>query len=124
MNNYMKQRYKGRRSMCFDILGRKCILCGETDESLLQFDHIDRDTKDHSIADMMLWAKNRLLEEIKKCQVLCKSCHIKKTLSDLNQKDARLTHGTISSYRYCKCTVCKEFMSNYNKKKRKERMGS
>lgn len=57
-----------------------CIQCGETDVILLDFDHRDPKTKEHNISQLIRkvgWDK--VLEEINKCDVLCVSCHRRKT---------------------------------------------
>jgi len=60
--------------------------------------------------------------EISKCQLLCKKCHEEKTLLDMGRVSAKITHGTLSSYRYCKCGSCKkaksEYMRSFRKKKK------
>ena len=88
------------------------MLCGSIYD--LEIDHIDRATKSFSPLDKILsmpWASFE--EELKKCQLLCKTCHATKTLSDLNKEQIKgqNKHGTLSSYRYCgppKCKECKE----------------
>jgi hypothetical protein len=113
-NKYMSKRYAERRLFAINKLGGVCVECGS--KKNLEFDHIDRSTKSFSMADCMLWAKERFLRELDKCQLLCKSCHQKKTLVDLNQTDGRNSHGTLSSYKYCRCDICKKAQREYNKK--------
>lgn len=52
-------------------------------------------------------------------QLLCRSCHEAKTLVDRGQESAKESHGTLSSYKYCKCNLCKkakaDYMSRYHK---------
>ena len=52
-----------------------CKRCGSTDN--LEVDHIDRKTK--LISPTKLWSLSKdnpkRVEELKKCQVLCSSCH-------------------------------------------------
>lgn len=124
MNNYMKKRYKERKIFCLNFLGGECVNCGETRYEFLQFDHIVRNSKEEVISNMMLWAKKRLIEELKKCQILCEKCHQEKTLIESGKKDARKNHGTISSYRYCKCELCKKAKSLSNKKYKKKKNNS
>lgn len=62
-----------------------CETCGETDPRVLQFDHLDRKDK---IAPISILVKNyhrwdSLLEEIRKCQILCANCHAKRTAVQL-----------------------------------------
>jgi len=113
-NEYMKKRYAERRKFAISFLGGKCSSCGCNEN--LEFDHIDRKTKSFVIADGLLWAKERLINELKKCQLLCQTCHQAKTLIDLDQTDGRNTHGTLTSYQYCKCELCKKAQSDYMKK--------
>ena len=77
-----------------------CVQCGSWDE--LEVDHIDPTAKvDHRV---WTWSPERRSRELEKCQVLCSSCHDKKTWMG-----RRAGHGTISMYRKgCKCAECKE----------------
>lgn len=57
-----------------------CVVCGEADPVVLEFDHIDRKTKRDNIAQMITqreWPV--ILAEIEKCQVMCANCHRRKT---------------------------------------------
>jgi hypothetical protein len=65
---------KKRRQQWFEDNG-PCRQCGSTND--LQLDHVDVFTKvSHSVWS---WSKQRRDEELKKCQVLCKDCHDKKS---------------------------------------------
>ena len=56
-----------------------CIECGETDIHLLQFHHINPDTKRYCISDMIRQRSGieTIKTEIDKCCVLCVNCHEK-----------------------------------------------
>jgi 5-methylcytosine-specific restriction endonuclease McrA len=110
MRDYMLRRYHRRRNAAIKFLGGKCA-CGETEG--LQFDHKDRRKKSFTIAKLWGVSESRFWVEIAKCQLLCDDCHEKKTLADLGQVSAKTTHGTLSSYRYCKCAVCREAKAEY-----------
>ncbi|OHD23806.1 MAG: hypothetical protein A2Y38_17095 [Spirochaetes bacterium GWB1_59_5] len=117
MRKYMNARLVKRRAMCVELLGGKCARC--TSINILEFDHIDPKTKSFNIGGALSSMAWELLEpELKKCQLLCKRCHQKKNLVDGNMQNARTTHGTLSSYRYCKCGLCRLAKSRYNKKQR------
>ena len=116
MKEYMKKRYHTRREYGIKKLGGCCSNCGSVDS--LEFDHIDPTTKKYTIAKAWTFSSKRFEEELTKCQLLCRSCHQKKSLKDAGQKDARSTHGTLSSYRYCRCDLCTKAKSDYNKKSR------
>ena len=110
---YMNKRYSEKREWAINLLGGKCCKCGSTEN--LEFDHINPEDKKDVIANLLVKSKERLLDELKKCQLLCTNCHYEKTLKDLNHEDAKLIHGTISSIRYCKCEICKKAKREYNK---------
>ena len=118
MKEYMLKRYHTRRAEAIQKLGGSCQ-CGVTND--LQFDHIDRNTKSFTIAKLSSVNDKAFWEEISKCQLLCHECHQKKTLTDLGQVSAKTTHGTLSSYRYCRCQTCVKFKSQYTAEHRKER---
>lgn len=63
-----------------------CKTCGEQDYVVLEFDHRDRKDKKFTIAkavgNVMVWDK--LLVEIKKCDILCANCHRRKTAKEMN----------------------------------------
>lgn len=50
-----------------------CEICGNEDYRVLEFHHLSN--KDNNIADMLTYSKDRILEEITKCKVLCANCH-------------------------------------------------
>lgn len=57
----------------------KCLKCGEDHVSTLQFHHINPKEKEFSIsvASRKGYSKQRILDEISKCIVLCANCHFK-----------------------------------------------
>lgn len=77
MRDYMLRRYHARRELMFERLGRACISCGSTDE--LEADHIDASTKSFPVAKLWSVSLVRFIEEIDKCQILCRPCHITKS---------------------------------------------
>lgn len=113
MREYLLRRYYERKKEAQLLLGGKCRKCGSINK--LEFDHIDPKEKEFTIS--MLWniSHDRFIKEVKKCQLLCKECHKKKTLEDLGQQDARKTHGTLSSYRYCRCSLCLKAKRDWNR---------
>jgi len=120
MVKYMKKRYKTKRSLTLISLGNQCAKCNT--KKNLEIDHIDSYKKDFDISKIWNYSENKFKKELNKCQLLCQECHIKKTRQESNQLDARSTHGTLSSYRYCKCIECKkvkrDWMREYRKKKK------
>jgi len=63
---------------------KECAVCGETNPLTLEFDHIH--CKEHSISEMCRKgiSKEKIIEEVKKCRILCSCCHQIKTLCEQN----------------------------------------
>ena len=112
----MRERRIKRRNKLKAMLGGRCK-CGSLKK--LEFDHIDRKEKSFTISMGLDKPWKVLVVEVKKCQLLCKKCHIKKTAKDLLPK-----HGTVSRYIHkkkpCKCKKCKEAKSRADKKYKKK----
>jgi hypothetical protein len=83
--NNKEYYYQKRREYMVDLMNwvdgmkkeKGCGNCGTLEN--LTYHHIDPKTKVMEIADMVNAMKNRneILEEIKKCSVLCLSCHMR-----------------------------------------------
>lgn len=57
-----------------------CIDCGESDIEVLQFDHIEMvGSRGKRIGDYSKSSLKLLEEEIKRCEVRCGNCHIRRT---------------------------------------------
>lgn len=109
-------RRKIKRFFATTMLGGKCITCGTTKK--LEFDHIDSKTKEFNIVHGLSKPWSALVEELAKCQLLCKKCHEIKTWSLDNRKRAK--HGTPSMYtnNKCRCNKCRIGWNNYHKNKK------
>ena len=84
-----RQRRQENRQILIEHLGGKCVGCGTTTD--LQFDHLDRTQKEFTISDRMNYSIKRLLPEVDKCQLLCRSCHEYKSL--INHDKEKLAEG-------------------------------
>lgn len=98
-----------------------CQACGAT--TSLEIDHVDRSSKERKIE----WsrAKTVLEKELLKCQVLCKRCHLEKTVTEV---PSRLVHGSSNMYRNgpCRCDLCRAAhvaACGLSRARRKERTG-
>lgn len=81
-----KRRSDNRRKLFEFLMENPCRRCGESDPVVLEFDHIKpKQNRQKSIS--LLAGSNtswkKVLEEIKKCQVLCANCHRRKTARQL-----------------------------------------
>jgi 5-methylcytosine-specific restriction endonuclease McrA len=76
----------GAKRKLFDIYGHFCALCGETDEAVLQFDHICPRLRKRNewCGPLVLVARLRSGRESPfNVQVLCANCHARKTKTEL-----------------------------------------
>jgi hypothetical protein len=67
-----------------------CMICGENHPACLQFHHRDRSEKSFSISNIAMrpTSKKRILNEIKKCDVLCVNCHAKLHWRETHETDS------------------------------------
>lgn len=78
--DYLRTRRAERRVWFEKITSTlSCTKCGENHQGCLDFHHRDPSTKEDTIGRMLgtLKSKESILEEIKKCEVLCANCHRK-----------------------------------------------
>jgi len=116
MRGYLTKRYRDLMDECKESLGGACAECGTTDD--LEFDHVDKTTKEFTITDGMAVSRPRLFEELRKCQLLCTSCHKKKTSAE---RFAELKHGRAGMYkRGCRCDECRTAQNAYVQEWRKK----
>jgi hypothetical protein len=73
-----KQRRKELREFIIS-LKLSCLICKEKEHCCLEFHHVDSDTKDFVLAEAAnrMISKEKILEEIEKCVVVCSNCHKK-----------------------------------------------
>lgn len=64
-----------------------CMNCGNNDFRVLEFDHIDRNTKSFNISDGLKrgYSLEKIRSEMTKCIVLCANCHRIKTYEENNR---------------------------------------
>ena len=60
--------------------------CNESDILVLEFDHKERKEKSYNVSYLMRrgLSFDKLIEEIKKCDVRCANCHRRKTEKESN----------------------------------------
>ena len=85
MKSTRDKRYRDHKRAILDRLKtiKGCAHCGYRENPFgLQFDHIDPKTKEFAIAGNIAIGWNKIRKEIKKCQVLCGTCHNIKTVCE------------------------------------------
>lgn len=112
MRLYMLERRKRRKAAAIKQLGGECSSCGSTGS--LEFHHTDPNGKTLEIGSMLAGiSEKRLQEELKKCVLLCESCHKKVSAAALAVEHG----GGASGKKNCKCEPCRarkrEYMKRY-----------
>ena len=76
--DFMKEVYENKKKTVTEIKKNlKCAKCGEEREYCLDFHHANPNEKENTIARMTSnnYRLDTVLNEIKKCIVLCSNCH-------------------------------------------------
>jgi hypothetical protein len=98
------------------MLGSACAHCGSTED--LEFDHIDPATKSGLIIDLASRRADVFWAEVRKCQLLCRSCHRAKTAAEGGWG----LHGKIRTYQNgCRCGECRTAIVTWNREWRRRR---
>lgn len=74
---YQKNRYHKRKEEAIKALGGKCSSCGSTRN--LELDHKNPANKSFTITKLWGVEEEEFQKEVKKCRLLCNSCHRKNT---------------------------------------------
>jgi len=71
-----------------------CVDCGERDPVVLEFDHLDPDTKAFNIGASLSYRRwQSILDEIEKCEVVCRNCHRRRESRRIGAARVILTEG-------------------------------
>lgn len=74
----IRDRQAQRKKECVEILGGRCMLCGNVvHPSAFDFHHINPNEKESSIKDLINCSWKRIKEELIKCKLVCANCHRK-----------------------------------------------
>lgn len=81
---------EANKAFFLEYLGGKCVRCENSDPRVLDFDHIVPGEKKNSIAAIFALAnRDKIKEEVDKCQLLCANCHRIKSLENGDYKRRR-----------------------------------
>lgn len=110
-----------RKAKAIDLLGGECVACGS--EERLEFDHINNDREDmaHRLSNMWNFTWDKIVAELEKCQLLCRSCHAKKSMRERGFENVG-GHGKVSTYSHgCRCDECREANRVYKREYARKR---
>jgi len=115
LKEYQRKWMRDRR-LDWVLANGPCKHCGSWDS--LEVDHIKREDK--TMHASCVWSRRKEVrdKELSKCQVLCKSCHLKKTISEVEYPG--IVHGTSNGYDHygCRCEECRLARSKRDMKRR------
>lgn len=96
MNTRSAEKYLANRIFLAKYLAsHPCVDCGESDPLVLEFDHVQlRGSGDRTVGSLTNVSKNRMLEEIAKCEVRCANCHTRRTRIQMGWSNYHLLSGT------------------------------
>lgn len=73
---YQASRWKDRKKKAVELMGGKCSKCGYCrNYSALEFHHLDPKEKDFDFNVGRRRSWDKMIEELKKCVLLCSNCH-------------------------------------------------
>jgi 5-methylcytosine-specific restriction endonuclease McrA len=87
MRNYQREWMRKRRQAWIDENG-PCKHCGSTEK--LEVDHINPRFKKLNPHGIWSLCEAKRKKELAKCQVLCKSCHLVKTLAERKKRKRKI----------------------------------
>ncbi len=91
-----KRKRAELRDKLFKYLSENsCVDCGEKDPIVLQFDHVSG-IKIKNVSDMIGSAASwsSILLEIRKCDIVCANCHLKRTSKTQNWHKQKKQDGS------------------------------
>jgi len=75
-NKYTIELGRKKRKFIVEQMGGVCVSCGfDKYHSALQVHHLDPSKKDNTFGSIRGWNKQRILDEIQNCVLLCACCH-------------------------------------------------
>lgn len=110
---YMLQRYHARRQQGIEQLGGKCLKCAATEN--LHFHHRNPKEKSFTVGSGGSFSEERWQQELAKCDLLCRDCHI------VEHKPAHV-HGDVRRYwQGCKCAECRAANTAHSRRYKRSR---
>ena len=112
-----KNRWKDRKRKAIELMGGECQECGyKKNMSAFDFHHLDPSQKEFGWNKLRQMGWNKVVNELKKCVLLCANCHREKhnpedtiiTVQNCHNKLLNITHSTYykSLQPTGKCPAC------------------
>lgn len=116
--NIQKKRWQDRKRKAIGLLGGKCQKCGyNKNMAALEFHHLDPTTKEYGWNKLRLRKWGTVINEIKKCVLLCSNCHMETHWPDDNlvlspnlDDNNKLSLEPFKMQSTGKCPKCKRYV--------------
>ena len=93
-----------------ELLGGKCVNCGNDNLFLLTFHH-PNDDKEHTVSTLMCHRWSVIEKEISKCELLCGNCHIMHHFNNGRiSREKKILFQKMGFDRCSKCGYTNEFL--------------
>lgn len=67
---------RAKKQKAIELMGGSCKYCGYNKcAGSMDFHHTNAKLKDKNFHHMRFWSWNRIVKELKKCELVCKNCH-------------------------------------------------
>lgn len=112
-NDHKYALRKSNKVRGINILGGKCMQCGEEDVAVLEFHH-PKKNKEEAISQILDRRWSNLELEIKKCKILCSNCHAEEHCQSSGKRNLikNIMLQKLNVFKCCNCGyVGKNFSS-------------
>lgn len=104
-----KQRWLDRKKKAVELMGGKCCKCGyDKNCAALDFHHLDPTKKVHDWKTLRLRSWKQIVDELKKCIMLCKNCHAELHWPESSYEGVDNSFLNIKIKATGKCPLCNE----------------
>lgn len=109
---YQKDRWKHRKYQAMEIMGGKCSGCNyDKNYAAMEFHHIDPEQKEFAWDKLRQTAWSTIIEELKKCILLCSNCHREIHNPQAHTNNSNIANKSLQDSVYLKptgiCPNCK-----------------
>lgn len=102
---YQTKRWNRKKTILVNLAGRKCHKCGKVGHpAIFDFHHLDPNNKKFAISSSRRLPLKELIEESKKCVLLCACCHrLQHIVDDCWDFDFNSPNFLKKTIIFCKC---------------------
>lgn len=85
-----------------------------------EIDHIDKTTRVYRFPHFFKTRDEIFYAELAKCQILCRDCHMKKSIAERGRRYGKGVYGTVTYHDHhdCRCDKCRKANSMHKAQRR------